>query len=144
MSPSPLSTVPFSAGASFSGLGVSSTCAVPPATGVLSVVAESAIEFSLFSSWLLMSLALRRPSMDAPPFTPGFSTATKLALTLLTGLLLLDISEGFGERPRLGGEVDWSLALFSNIARRFLTPLFPELADMTATGRRQSATQTQE
>ena len=44
--------------------------------------------------------------MGAPPFSPGRSTATKLALTLLTGLLPLENSEGFGDRPRLGGDVD--------------------------------------
>ena len=80
---------------------------------------------------LLTSLALLKPSIGAPPFSPGRSTATKLALTLLTGLLLFEISEGLGDRPRLGGEVEWSLALFSNIARRFLTPPLPEFADMT-------------
>jgi hypothetical protein len=64
------------------------------------------VEFSLFSSRLLTSLGLRRPSMGALPFSPGRSTATKLALTLLTGLLPLEIYEGFGDRPRLGGDVD--------------------------------------
>ena len=55
---------------------------------------------------LLTSLALRRPRIGPEPFSPGRSTATKLARTLLTGLLLLESSEGLGDRPRLGGEVD--------------------------------------
>ncbi|ERR1712000_593202 len=75
-------------------------------TARLSGEKAAVVEFSLFSSRLLTSLALRRPSMGAPPFSPGRSTATKLALTLLTGLLPLEISEGFGDRPRLGGDVD--------------------------------------
>ena len=61
----------------------------------------------------------------------GLSTATKLFLTLLTGLLFPDVIELFGERPRLGGEVDWSVCLVSNIARRFRTPLLAGVADMT-------------
>lgn len=99
----------------------------------LSVVSVSMTTFSCMPPRLLTSLALRRPRIAGPPFSPGLSTATKLARTLLTGLLPLENSEGFGERPRLGGEVDWSLALFSNMARRFLTPLFP--ADMAAVDR---------
>lgn len=93
-------------------------------------VSTIASSFALLSSRLLTSLALRRPRMGAPPFSPGLSTATKLVRTLLTGLLWFEISDGLGERPRLGGDVDWSVALFSNIARRFLTPPLPELADM--------------
>lgn len=61
-------------------------------------------EVSLFSSLLLRSLVLRSPSMGGAPFSPGLSTATKLALTLLTGLLPFENSEGFGDRPRLGGD----------------------------------------
>jgi hypothetical protein len=55
---------------------------------------------------LLTSLALLRPKIGAPPFSPGRSIATKLARTLLTGLLLFETSEWAGDRPRLGGDVD--------------------------------------
>jgi len=79
--------------------------------------------FAFAADTLLTSLAFRRPHCGACPGSPGFSTATKLVRTLLTGLLFSEASVSSGDRPRLGGDVDWSLeALFSNIARRFLTP----------------------
>lgn len=52
----------------------------------------------------------------------------KLARTLLTGRLWSGVSELAGERPRLGGEADRSSdGLFSNIARKFLTPPMAEV-----------------
>ncbi len=83
------------------------------------------------------SLAFLKPHCCPCPASLGLSTATKLALTLLIGLLGSEASEFAGERPRLGGEVDEvdvSVVLVSNIARRFRTPPGPEvwlLADMT-------------
>jgi hypothetical protein len=72
---------------------------------------------------LVTSLAFRSPHCGACPGCPGLSTATKLARTLLTGVLVSEFSASNGDLPRLGGDVDWSLeALFSNIARRFRTP----------------------
>lgn len=65
----------------------------------------------------LRPLALRRPAAGdctAP------STAMKLARTLDNGLPEPEFSESTGDRPREGGEV--LLWLFSNRARRFLTP----------------------
>ena len=73
---------------------------------VFSMFPPSVIAFSCMPPRLLTSLALLRPRIGGPPFSPGRSTATKLARTLLTGLLLLETSEALGERPRLGGEVD--------------------------------------
>ena len=81
---------------------------------------------------LLTSLVFLKPHCCADIVSPGLSTATKLALTLLTGLLLPELAELLGDRPRLGGDVDWSGPLFSNIARRFRTPPLPVFADMTA------------
>jgi hypothetical protein len=77
------------------------------------------------------SLAFLSPHCRTCPASAGRSTATKLALTLLTGRLEREASEPTGDRPRLGGDVDVvrSLVLFSNIARRFRTPLL--LVDMT-------------
>ena len=86
---------------------------------------------SVTSTTLLTSLAFLRPHCGGCPRSPGFSTATKLALTLLTGLLFPETAELLGDRPLLGGDVEWSRFLFSNIARRFRTP--PALlADITA------------
>lgn len=86
---------------------------------------------SVASTTLLTSLAFLRPHCGGCPRSPGFSTATKLALTLLTGLLFPETAELLGDRPLLGGDVEWSPFLFSNIARRFRTP--PALlADITA------------
>ena len=93
----------------------------------------SSVEFPFTPDILLTSLAFRNPHCGACPGCPGFSTATKLARTLLNGLTFSE-SVSSGDRPRLGGDVDWSLeALFSNIARRFRTPeaLFE---DMTVGG----------
>ena len=84
---------------------------------------------------LLTSLAFLRPHCE--PVSPGFSTATNDALTLLTGLELAEVTESESERPLLGGDVECSLFLVSNIARRFRTPP-AGLVDMTR-GSRQSA-----
>ena len=92
--------------------------------------------FPLMPDTLLTSLAFRKPHWCACPGCPGFSTAMKLARTLLTGLLLSELSVSNGDLPRLGGDVDCSLAaLFSNIARRLRTP-DPLFEDMTGEGRR--------
>ena len=87
--------------------------------------------FSLTSAILLTSLAFLKPHGCPDVMSEGLSTATKLALTLLTCLLLPELMEPLGDRPRLGGDVDRS-PLFSNIARRFRTPPLPEFTDMTA------------
>ena len=87
--------------------------------------------FSFASAILLTSLAFLKPHCCPDVNSPGRSTATKLALTLLTGLLFPELTEPLGDRPRLGGDVDWSAPLFSNIARRFRTPPLPVFADMT-------------
>jgi hypothetical protein len=57
--------------------------------------------------------------------------ALQLLLPLCRRRSLFLASESAGDRPRLGGDVEVarSLVLFSNIARRFRTPLL--LADMT-------------
>lgn len=104
---------------------------------VILLTGDSSI-FPFTPETLLTSLAFRKPHCGACPGCPGFSTATKLARTLLNGLLFSEFSVSSGDRPRLGGDVDWSLeALFSNIARRFRTPeaLFE---DMTVEGTRVS------
>ena len=95
---------------------------------------DSSVIFPFTPDTLLTLLAFRRPHCGAWPGCPGFSTAIKLALTLLKGLVFSELSVSSGDRPRLGGDVDWSLeALFSNITRRFRTPeaLFE---DMTVEG----------
>jgi hypothetical protein len=78
------------------------------------------------------SLAFLSPHCWPCPASAGRSTATKLALTLLTGRLESEASEPAGDRPRLGGDVDvaGSPVLFSNIARRLRTPVLL-LANMT-------------
>jgi hypothetical protein len=95
---------------------------------------DSSVVFPFTPDTLLTSLAFRRPHCGVCPGCPNFSTAIKLARTLLKGLVFSELSVPSGDRPRLGGDVDWSLeALFSNIARRFRTPeaLFE---DMTVEG----------
>lgn len=63
------------------------------------------------------------------PTSSGLSTDTKLALTLLTGLLEVEEAEvWYGDRPRLGGEVERVVCLVSKMARRFLTPEEVEVA----------------
>ena len=140
--PSAGSVGALSAGAAAFGGGdarsVSSSLAFVFGMGPSSALFAVLSSFSPASAMLLTSLAFLNPNRGAWPGSPGLSTATKLALTLLTGLLLLETSDKLGDRPRLGGDVDWSpLALFSNMARRFRTPPPPELtaaADMTAEG----------
>ena len=51
------------------------------------------------------SLVFLSPQICPSAVSPGLSTATKLARTLLTWRLF-DVSEGVVERPRLGGEPD--------------------------------------
>jgi len=117
-------TIPFMMGLPGSvGLPASSTMCFPPASA------------PLLPDIMDTSLAFLNPHCCPCPASPRLSTATKLALTLLTGLLEIDGSDSAGDRPRLGGDVDKSELLFSNIARRFRTPPAPELAllaDMTA------------
>lgn len=67
------------------------------------------------------SLVFLNPHSCPCPASLGLSTAIKLALTLLTGLLLIETSDSAGDLPPLGGDVDRSVALFSNIARRLRT-----------------------
>jgi hypothetical protein len=106
---------------------------------VSSFLAESAVPptpflFSL-ASILLASEAFLIPNSCPCPTSPGLSTATKLAVTLLTGRLCADTSGSTGDRSRLGGDVERvSPALFSNIARRFRTPPEAAVEDMTAAG----------
>lgn len=97
----PCSSAPFEV-----GLGSGTDWTPFLITGGFSVISLSTTAFSCIPPMLLTSLALLRPSIVGPPFSPGLSTATKLARTLLTGLLVLENSDGFGERPRLGGDVD--------------------------------------
>ena len=61
---------------------------------------------SLTSAMLLTSLAFLRPHCGPWDRSPGRSTATNDALTLLTCLELLDATEPEGDRPREGGEFD--------------------------------------
>lgn len=99
----------------------------------------SSVIFPFTPDTLLTSLAFRRPHCGAWPGCPGFSTAIKLARTLLRGLAFSELSVPSGDRPRLGGDVDWSVeALFSNITRRFRTPeaLFEDMTVEGATGQR--------
>lgn len=52
----------------------------------------------------------------------ALSTATKLARTLESGLVVPGLSEPAGDRPRDGGEVVEFWLLVSNLANRLRTP----------------------
>lgn len=87
------------------------------------------------SAMVVTSLALRNPQCCPSSVSSGLSTTTKLARTLLTGRLWTDASERAGDCPRLGGEAGRSSdGLFSNIARRFLTPPVPDMSANRGTG----------
>lgn len=85
---------------------------------------------------------LNLPGLSSAPFTflnpsigpdcPLRSTATKLARTLERGRPDPDCSDPAGDRPREGGEVaELLLLLFSNLASRLRTPLWPRFSAMT-------------
>jgi hypothetical protein len=92
------------------------------------IVADRWLE-SLSSATLLFSKEDVSLSFDLR--NPPFSTETKLARTLESGLTEPGVSEPPGERPREGGEVLLFWLLFSNLARRLRTPPVAGVSGMT-------------